>query len=539
MPIATSYPGVYIQEIASGVRTINGVSTSIAAFVGRAQRGVINQPVTLNGYGDFEREFGGLWLNSPMSYAVADFFQNGGSQAIVVRLHNGATTYAMTIGAVKLAARSPGLWGLNLRATVAITDVAGDLPNQFNLLIRDLSTGRVETFRNLTLQDGPQRVDKVLTQQSSLVAWSGTVPPATAVAPTAGDDPVGFREKALAVAVASGVAADISLAQAALDAARAAAALGMTDGAALTVNQFVGPGLESAKQGLYALKLAELFNLLCLPPHHYAGTSGDIETSLISAAAAFCESRRAILIVDPPSTWNDKATARTQFTDPVKDNVGTRSRNAALYFPRVVQPNPLRGGQLETFVACGAVAGVIARTDATSGLWKAAAGQEATLLGVPQLGYQLTDAEIGELNPLGINCLRLLPGGLRVVWGARTLQGDDRLASDWKYLPVRRLALYIEESLYRGTQWAVFEPNAEPLWAQLRLSIGNFMQDLFRQGAFQGQRPADAYFVKCDAQTTTPSDINQGVVNVIVGFAPVKPAEFIVIQLQQLAGQSA
>ncbi len=538
MTIATSYPGVYIQEIPSGVRSITGVATSIAAFVGRALRGSVNQPVTINGYGDFEREFGGLWLGSPMSYAVADFFANGGSQAVIVRLHNGATTYSFDIGAVKLLARSPGTWGLNLRATVDVVDVSGDLPNQFNLVIRDLGgNGRVETFRNLTLQDGPQRVDRVLNLQSSLVVWNGAVPPVTTTAPTGGDDPVGAKEKLLAAAIASGIAADITLAQAALDAARAAAAMGITDGSALTQAQFIGAGLEANKQGLYALKLADQFNLLCIPPHSYPG--GDIELSLVSAAAVFCEARRAILILDPPSGWVDKAIAKAQFTDPTKDNLGTRSKNAALYFPRIVQPNPLRGQQLETFAACGAVAGVIARVDGAAGVWKAAAGQEATLLGVPQLGYQLTDQENGELNPLGINCLRLLPGGLRVLWGARTLQGDDRLASEWKYLPVRRLALYIEESLYRGTQWAVFEPNAEPLWAQLRLNIAAFMQDLFRQGAFQGQRPTDAYFVKCDSQTTTQSDINQGVVNVIVGFAPVKPAEFIVIQLQQMAGQSA
>ena len=149
----------------------------------------------------------------------------------------------------------------------------------------------------------------------------------------------------------------------------------------------------------------------------------------------------------------------------------------------------------------------------------------------------LTDAENGELNPLGVNCLRTFPAAGRVVWGARTLQGDDRLASEWKYVPVRRTALFIEESLYRGTQWVVFEPNDEPLWAQIRLNVGAFMQNLFRQGAFQGKTPAEAYFVKCDKETTTQNDINLGIVNIVVGFAPLKPAEFVVIKLQQIAGQ--
>lgn len=186
---------------------------------------------------------------------------------------------------------------------------------------------------------------------------------------------------------------------------------------------------------------------------------------------------------------------------------------------------------------CGAVAGVFARTDTQRGIWKAPAGLEAMLVGVPQLSVALNDAENGELNPLGINCLRTMPAAGRIIWGARTLQGDDRLASEWKYIPVRRTALFIEESLYRGTQWAVFEPNDEPLWAQLRLNIGAFMNNLFRQGAFQGQTAREAYLVKCDSETTTQNDINLGIVNVVVGFAPLKPAEFVVIKIQQLAGQ--
>jgi hypothetical protein len=179
----------------------------------------------------------------------------------------------------------------------------------------------------------------------------------------------------------------------------------------------------------------------------------------------------------------------------------------------------------------------MARTDAQRGVWKAPAGLDAALAGVPALSVSLTDAENGQLNPLGVNCLRVMPAAGRIIWGARTLQGDDRMASEWKYIPVRRLALYLEESLYRGTQWVVFEPNDEPLWAQIRLNFGAFMHSLFRQGAFQGTTPKDAYFVKCDKETTTQDDINRGIVNILVGFAPLKPAEFVVIKIQQMAGQ--
>jgi len=213
------------------------------------------------------------------------------------------------------------------------------------------------------------------------------------------------------------------------------------------------------------------------------------------------------------------------------------ARHAAIYFPRLQVPDPLEGNVPMDFAPCGAVAGVIARTDGQRGVWKAPAGTDSQLVGVIGLNYTMTDAENGVLNVAGLNCLRTLPAHGPVVWGARTLAGADSLASEWKYIPVRRMASYIEESIHRGTQWVVFEPNGEPLWAQIRLEIGAFMQGLFRRGAFQGGTPRDAYFVECDRQTTTQSDINNGIVNILVGFAPLKPAEFVVIRLQQRAGQ--
>ncbi len=198
--------------------------------------------------------------------------------------------------------------------------------------------------------------------------------------------------------------------------------------------------------------------------------------------------------------------------------------------------DPLRQGQLDTFVACGIVAGVWSRTDVSRGVWKAPAGIDAAVRGVQRLAVRLTDDENGTINPLGINSLRAFPITGRVVWGARTLRGADQLADEYKYIPIRRLALFIEESLYRGTQWVVFEPNDEPLWAQIRLNVGAFMRNLFRQGAFQGSSPRDAYFVKVDSETTTQNDINLGIVNVVVGFAPLRPAEFVVLKIQQMAG---
>ncbi len=216
---------------------------------------------------------------------------------------------------------------------------------------------------------------------------------------------------------------------------------------------------------------------------------------------------------------------------------GTFGEYAAIYYPWVRVPDPLNNGKLASFPPSGMIAGLYARTDSSRGVWKAPAGTEATLLGVRGVDYLMTDMENGTLNPHGVNCIRIFPVYGPVCWGSRTVSGDDQIASDYKYVPVRRLALYIEESLYRGTKWVVFEPNDEPLWAQIRLNVGAFMHNLFRQGAFQGQTPSDAYLVKCDKETTTQNDINLGIVNILVAFAPLKPAEFVVLQIQQLAGQ--
>lgn len=569
MPVQVSYPGVYVEEIPSGVRTITGVATSITSFIGRAKRGPVNQAVVVNSFGDFERIFGGLWADSSLGYSVRDFYLNGGNQAIIVRLFNPETgnntpspRATFSASTVQLEAANEGKWGAYLRASVD-TDVSASAAQAmgltttdlFNLAVSDVSPGgTTERYANLTFKDSPRRIDNVL-KDSKLVRWDHAVildptnPPAIA----AGDDDVTAAEKDLAdkkkvlaaaqqavPLVQAGIDAaqdDVDAAKTALQAAKQARLDAVSDGIYLTKANFTPANGEQNKKGMYALEQADLFNLLCIPPYRNPTDPLDVDVTLMGDAAAYCEKRRAMLIVDAPKNWTDKATAVTEFKDSNIDYVGTRSKNAALFFPRLRQPNPLHDDQMESFAACGAVAGIFARTDTQRGVWKAPAGLEATLVGVPQLSIPLTDAENGELNPLGVNCLRAMPAAGRVVWGARTLQGDDRLASEWKYVPVRRLALYIEESLYRGTHWVVFEPNDEPLWGQIRLNVGAFMHNLFRQGAFQGSSPRDAYLVKCDSETTTQNDINLGIVNIVVGFAPLKPAEFVIIKLQQLAGQ--
>jgi len=303
-------------------------------------------------------------------------------------------------------------------------------------------------------------------------------------------------------------------------------------GDGIAVTEAVLSGSQAAKTGIYALEDADIFNLMSLPE---AVDLGATDLALLyTKALTYCRDRRAFLLVDIPEGVRTVDAMQTWMAS----NAGLRSDFAAVFFPRTRVPDPLEENRLKSRPASGTLAGLFARIDGDRGVWKAPAGTEARLRNVPELDYLLTDGENGLLNPEGINCLRNFPIMGNINWGARTLDGADVIASQWKYIPVRRLALYIEESLYRGLQWTVFEPNDEPLWAQIRLNVGAFMHDLFRKGAFQGSSPRQAYLVQCDAETTPQSDIDKGIVNIIVGFAPLKPAEFVILKIKQLAGQT-
>jgi len=270
--------------------------------------------------------------------------------------------------------------------------------------------------------------------------------------------------------------------------------------------------------------------VLCIPAAASLSTGMQ---EVVIAATAYCRERRAFTIVDVPPTVTDPPAMQTWMAA----SEALRDPSAAVYFPRPTIPDPLDGLRDRSVGAGGTIAGLYARTDGKRGVWKAPAGTDAQLYGVTGLGYPLRDDEDTTLAALGISTLRSFPVYGHVCWGARTLDGADERASEWKYIPVRRLALFLEESLYRGTKWVVFEANDETTWSNVRLRVGSFMRRLFQKGAFQGRTPKDAYFVKCDKETTTQDDINRGVVNILVGFAPLKPAEFVVIKIQQMAGQ--
>jgi phage tail sheath protein FI len=629
MPSDLSYPGVYIEEVSSGVRTITGVATSVTAFVGFTAKGQPNKAVPITSYADFERQFGGLHRDSPVSYAVRQFYANGGSQALIVRVASGfsTTNWSLLEGTtpvLTVLASSPGTWANRLRITVD-RSAARNPDAEFNLIVSELQADgatsvTLETHRNLNMnQHSAQYAVAVVSAASSLVSltrngslifdisgfavsgpvsfplesdntviagvrdgnfpfelpligspWAnmGALVSATNNAITEaglttaliasesgadGDTGTGHlkltsatKNETSRVSISGGIfgglAASIRMGRANGgrefngDAVRRPVAVSAKAPASSGIDgDRAGPtelmGKPDAKTGMQALLDVDLFNLLSIP-ETFDMTAAQA-SAVMATAAALCEARRAFFLADLPSTLK-----YADLLDATKWPAAfPLTRNGATYFPAPRVADPLDDLRLKGIAPSGTLAGVYARTDSTRGVWKAPAGTDSTMNGVVELSTPLNDLENGKLNLKGINVLRGFPAYGRVVWGARTMRGSDAQADEYKYIPVRRLALFLEESLYRGTQWVVFEPNDEPLWGQIRLNLGAFMQNLFRQGAFQGKSPKEAYFVKCDRETTTQNDINLGIVNIVVGFAPLKPAEFVVIKFQQMAGQ--
>ena len=407
-------------------------------------------------------------------------------------------------GTLTLFAANPGAWGNNLQVSVAVQ--SGNT-GRFGLQV--INGGQVvENFVNLSVSPtDPQYVVTVIDNDSQNVSF---INPAT----NAPIVPTGVPVPTAAPVALSGGADGTALVPA-------------SDGNFELMLNADGAGTG----GVHLLDRVDIFNLLCVPTETDAPTIQDLQE--------YCNTQRAFYIVDSPQT---ATTASLITTGPVGSTPGSLTQqysiNSAYYYPWVQAPDPLFGNRPTLFPPCGFVAGIYAATDASRGVWKAPAGIDAGLTGVSGLQYVLTDAENGSLNVQAINCLRQFRVYGDVVWGARTLQGNDQAGSQWKYIPIRRLALFLESSLYDGTQWVVFEPNDETLWSQIRLNVGTFMQGLFLQGAFQGTTPQQAYFVKCDSENNPQSSIDQGIVNILVGFAPLYPAEFVVIQIQQMAGQA-
>ena len=497
MPVTPTFPGVYIEELPSGVHTITGVATSIAAFVGWAPQGPTDEATLIFSWADYERQFGGLDPRSRLSYSVNQFFLNGGQMAYIVRLVNAAKTAQAVFGTaatndlMTITALNDGDWANAYQITIKNSTAS---PGRFQLQVIYAPTGGtpavVESFNNLGISSSdPQGrfVVDVLTSNSNIV--SANVPATT-----------------------NKILADITTSLTGGDPGK------VLD--PITAKTDFETALDAGGTvGVNLLASVDIFNLLCVP--------GETDTTVLGKLDAFCKDNRAFLIADAPDT-----------TATLPSGPGFIGNNSAIYFPWLQAPDPLAGNVIRDYPPCGFVAGVYASTDVNRGVWKAPAGTETALVGVSGVTVPLTDKQNGVLNPVAVNCIRSFSAYGTVVWGARTTGGNDEAGSQWKYVPIRRLALFLETSLYRGTQWAVFEPNDAPLWGQIRLNVGAFMQTLFIQGAFQGSTQQQAYFVKCDSETTTSTDQDNGIVNILVGFAPLKPAEFVIIQIQQIAGQT-
>lgn len=672
------HPGVYTQELPSGVRSIAGSPTSVALFVGPTKSGIDNRPIRLLSFADFQRAFGGLSQTSSLSYSVLHFFGNGGGEVIVLRVpasgaraagtafrrDDGASNLSLTVTALSSGAASGEIFveldpfGLGSQPYTGTHD-----KKRFNLIVSDRLTGRVERFSNLTTAaDSARFAPTVVNDEatgSKLVkliltgtAISAEAPQATGTVYEIGTPPaagtfaraqklkvnVEFRDAVGAVDAGAAVSLEVpAFAQdeakpatplelctrltAALNAALRAhdvsarmmeglsiegsvveggkflrfriAPVGVTVtasrradgrvtlerpgagtsllttyaltervsnpsrfqlGQAYANSQVMGtpvagsdgdssgqPSSPDFKAAVMALADRDpFFNILCLPDAVRPQAADPLVPqhanldSIYEEAARICERKFAFLLIDPPPAVQDLGAAEAWKTTGIK----FRSRHAAAYFPNIRVDDPLEPGAIRSHPPSGALAGLYARTDGQSGVWQAPAGTEAVLTGAYGPSVVLSDDQHGILNPLGLNVIRKFPVYGTVSFGARTIDGADAMGSEWKYIPVRRTASYILRSLSEGLRWAVHKPNGEVLWSQLRVNTTSFMQGLFRQGAFKGVSAREAYFVACDASTTTPEDIDAGVVNIVIGFAPLKPAEFVVISLRQIV-QSA
>ncbi|HEV2708108.1 MAG TPA: phage tail sheath subtilisin-like domain-containing protein [Pyrinomonadaceae bacterium] len=623
------HPGVYIQEVSSGVRPIEGASTSTAAFIGPAERGSLNRAHMVTSFTEFQTVYGGFLPDSWLAHSALQFFNNGGRRLYIVRVAKGAETASVSLAdrqgqlakTFTIAANSPGKWGNTL--VVDVANGAQDPNDEFKLTVKreistqPLVTELLETYDNLSMNpEAVNFVEKVVNAKSKFVrvtaepndsttkgfSRSGTGPQtslpsgnrnllidvngdgpqlitlaepltdgsqiAAAIKTAVGNlsplrgstDPLAFDSFDAQFAnnlytLTSGVGGKRSSVQV-LDAPTGNAAgllkLGRTRGeeqtgagvlrpasgsnylvgdstvtgnvvAATAGSDGVTPQENDYQKGFALLDVVRDVNIIAVP--------GIGSTTMVDFGASYCDRRGDCFFIGDMSITDDTKEDAQAFVAGLQ----FKSSYAAVYFPWLKAIDPT-GASAEPIVVplSGYLAGLYARTDARRGVWKAPAGTEANVAGAVGLLKDITDAEQDTLNPIGANVIRTFPASGMVVWGARTLGG-----AEWRYIPVRRTAIFLEQSIYNGIQWAVFEPNDEGLWSSLRLNINAFMMLQFRAGAFQGRSANEAFFVQCDNKTTTQADIDAGRVNILVGFAPLKPAEFVVLRLSQKAGQSA
>lgn len=641
------HPGVYIEEISSGSRPIEGVSTSITAFVGEAAKGPAGEATLIQSWDDYISSYGEVNSDSDaMSLAVQAFYQNGGKAAYICRVVDtdippiaafsslsGEVSLANTI---KLSANSVGQWGETLyyrvvKATTSQQNFDLEIGTQTNgefsakeifsdlsmnpdsshyvltqvnensseinveletldaqyqsgsitgeqlpgsgtffpdnlsgiltlvLSINGLGAKRISldadaiTFADNNAADGQDLADEMQRLVRS-IGIDGEYQSFTCIYETTSDERTFILSSGVAGAVsevklfdgdgASDLASILLLDSSASTVSVHGAAnvipqenLGLLEqGTALSGGVANAPGSDDFTDffGTVLKKITDV-SIIVMPGETWDGGTGQAN---IEVAKAHCESLKSrMLIVDPSAAAN-------LVTSGDVDALGLPSSTyTVLYYPWVKISNPFFDKDLNpnanktlTIAPSAMVAGMWAKIDGNRGVWKAPAGVETQLTGVTALDADIDESDQDQLNPMGINCIRKIPGFGPVLWGSRTLA--TKASPEWRYVPVRRTAIFIERSIYEAIQWAVFEPNAHPLWSSLRANIENFMNGLFRSGAFQGKKASEAYFVRCGkGDTMTQGDIDAGKVIVVIGFAPVKPAEFVIVRIQQIVGQ--
>jgi phage tail sheath protein FI len=476
--------------------------TAITAFVGRALKGPVNQPVTVHSFGEYQLRFGGLWQPSTLSYAVEQFFENGGTRAVIVRVLNGGRAPRLELaagyGRLTLTGLAPGSREY-LRASVDYDGIDAAEPELFNLVVQRLRTPGSEMvedqeiFRRLSVLPESERFVTDVLAESALVRVAERVSQ-TRPERTAPRDPrnlVGY--------VASNTDGD--------------------DGDPLTDYDVIGSAVNGT--GIFALQQCDEFNLLCIPP---LSRELDVGMSTLLVAARLCRSRHALLLVDPPQAWSSPAQALATMS-----RWPFQSQDAAMFYPRLLAFDRLRG-RFETFASCGAAAGMIARAETLGPLWSVTAADEAVLRPGLRPVTPVAEDERVRLAQAGINVLQSVRAPSKALLPMRTLAAASSASSDWRFLPTRRLALFIESSIERGTRWVLFVQNSGFMRARARAQVEAFLAGLDAQGAFIGTAPGSAaeasYFAICDERLNDTAQIEAGRFNLLFGFATSRRGEF-------------
>jgi uncharacterized protein len=502
-------PGVYVEEVEAGSRPIEGVSTAVAAFVGMAKQGPVNEPTLVSNWSQFVQAFGDFMEGSYLAHAVYGYFNNGGGVAYVVRVGGDGETAGPPPARGELTSGASKELAFKVKAKEG-----GSAGNDLSVEVQDAGDGNADNFKVVVKQGG-----KEVESHDNLSAKKGKTNVATVV--NAASKLIEIEEQGGALErPATGSSAKLSGGSASAPASPAR----------ISPQDFVGDAAE--RTGLAGLEAIEEITMLSVPDLMAAYQQGLLDGEAVQAVQlamiAHCElmgDRLAVL--DPPPGLNAQ-----QIKEWRVDKVGYDSKQATLYWPwfKVFDP---ASGQNQFVPPSGHMCGIWARTDATRGVHKAPANE--VVRGAITLEINITKSEHDLLNPNGINVIRSFPGrGIR-VWGARTLSSDPA----WRYVNVRRLFNYLEESILQGTQWVVFEPNDFDLWQRIRRTISAFLVRQWRDGALFGQTPAEAFYVKCDSETNPAEMIDAGQVTCEIGIAPVKPAEFVVFRLAQYSGGAA